>query len=313
MCSATFGGAGAGTVAPVPDVSVVIPARDADATLPRTLAALAAQTFPRERFEVIVADDGGVTAARGADRVVPVEGAPRGPGAARNAGGAVARAAVLAFTDADCAPEPAWLERGLAAMDRADLVQGAVRPERPPGPFDRTVWVSRPGGLFETANLFVRRDVFCALGGFPPGLTPRGGKELGEDVLLGWAAKRSGARVAFAQDAVVAHAVFERTAKEFIADRARLAAFPALADAVPELRSALFWRRLFLTRRSAAFDAALLGLIIRRRAAALPYAALVVRDARTRGTKAAAANVAADAVGAAALAAGSIRQRAPVL
>ena len=302
----------------MPDVSVVIPARDAAATLPKTLAALAAQTFPRDRFEVIVADDGSADATRAlaeaspvVDRVVPV-GGRGGPGAARNAGAAQARGAILAFTDADCFPEPAWLERAVAAMGEADLVQGLVRPERDPAPFDRTVWVSSPGGLFETANLLVRRDLFAALGGFPAGLRPGGGKEMGEDVLFGWAARRSGARVAFAADAVVLHAVFARGPRAFVDERRRLAAFPALVAAVPELRSAVLWRRGFLSARSAAFDAALLGLLARRPAGALPYAAMVAADARRAGPRVAAARAIADAVGAAALLRGSIRHRSPL-
>ena len=158
----------AGTVARVPDVSVVIPARDAAATLPRTLEALARQTLPRERFEIVVADDGSRDGtgelARAADRVVAVgSGGGRGardtaveagsgeavatqgrdgPGAARNAGAAVASAPVLAFTDADCFPEPRWLEEGLAALADADLVQGVVR-LRGPGQSTASVCSSR--------------------------------------------------------------------------------------------------------------------------------------------------------------------------
>src|SRR6201995_4521856 len=45
------------TVAAMGRVSVIVPARDARATLPRTLAAIAAQDLA-ESFEVIVVDDG---------------------------------------------------------------------------------------------------------------------------------------------------------------------------------------------------------------------------------------------------------------
>ena len=319
----------------MPDVSVVIPARNAAATLPRTLDALAAQS--RNAGDVIVVDDRSTDAtaalAEAHDAVTMVvrlgEGVGgvakvstngdgqtattatvaterSGPGAARNAGARIATGPVLAFTDADCFPRPDWLERAVDALDDADLVQGRVTPERPPGPYDRTVYVDAHGGLFETANLLITRELFDRLGGFEPGWTPAGGKELGEDTWLGWRARRLGARVAFAPDAVVEHAVIPRGAPGYIAERRRLAAFPAMVDRVPELRSALCWRRPFLTKRSAAFDAAAVGVLtaaITRRPAALalavPYLTQRPRPAQT----------AADAVGAAALRAGSVRAR----
>jgi cellulose synthase/poly-beta-1,6-N-acetylglucosamine synthase-like glycosyltransferase len=297
----------------VPDVSVVIPARDAAATLPRTLAALGAQTLDRSRVEVIVVDDASTdaTASIAGEHARVVRLAERaGPGAARNAGVRVASGAVVAFTDADCFPEPGWLEHGLAALAGADLVQGRVVPERPPGRWDRTVRVPGLFGLFETANLLVRRPLLDALGGFEPGWAPLGGKELGEDTWLGWRARRAGARTSFAPDAVVAHAVVPRGRAGYVAERARLVAFPSLVRRIPELRGALCWQRVFLSRRSAAFDAATAGVLAaaltRRRAPlllALPY--LAERPGPTAVT--------ADAVGAAALLAGSIRARSVLL
>ncbi len=38
------------------------------------------------------------------------------------------------------------------------------RPEAAPGPFDRTLWVTGAWGLFESANLFVRRETFERVG-----------------------------------------------------------------------------------------------------------------------------------------------------
>jgi len=298
----------------VPDVRVIVPARDAAATLPRTLAALAAQTTSATAEVVVVDDcsrDATARVARDAGARVVRLGTPAGPGAARNAGAAGATAPALAFTDADCVPRRGWLEHGLACLERgADLVQGAVHPERPPGPYDRTVAVTAPSPLFQTASLFVRRELFARLGGFPPGVTPFGGKELGEDVLFGHAALAAGARTAFAPEAAVEHAVEPRGPLAFAAERARLVAFPELTRRAPGLRAA-YARRLFLTRRSGAFDLALAGAAaaaVKRRpellALAVPYAATY----RPRP-----AQVAADAVACAALLAGSVRARTPVL
>jgi hypothetical protein len=280
-----------------PRVAVVVPARGAGATLPRTLAALEAQAGAPE-VEVHVVDDA----------------AGRGPAAARNEGVRRSSAPLLAFTDADCFPEADWLSRGLAALERADLVQGAVLPERDPGPFDRTLYVRGPNGLFETASLFCRRDLFERLGGFEERwLVPPDGKELGEDVLFGWRARRAGARVAFEPAAIARHAVFPRGPHGYVRERARLAAFPALAKRIPELRSTTLHRRLFLTERSLAFDAALAGLATGRPLLAAPYAARVARDGRREGGRVAAARMVADAAALGALVRGTVREGSVVL
>ena len=312
----------------MPAVSVIVPARDAAATLPATLAGLAAQSLDAP-VELVVVDDGSHDAtarlARAAGATV-VPGAGAGPAEARNRGAAAAGASVLAFLDADCAPTPRWLEAGLAALEGADLLQGAVCP--PPGaaigPFDRTLWVTRPHGLYETANLFVRRELFDRLDGFESWLRPRRGIELGEDVWFGWRARRAGARIVFSSEALVHHTVFPRGPRAYAAERARLRFFPAMTARIPELREAFLYRRLFLSSRTAAFDLALAGAAVavaRRRPTALlaaaPYARLAYRDAHRGGRRRApavlAADLVADAIGAGALLTGSAQARTPVL
>src|SRR4051812_24734378 len=130
-----------------PAVSVVIPARNAEATIRATLDALAAQQADAP-FEVIVVDDGSTDGTVAATRQAPLDvrvvaSRGRGAGAARNAGVAAARAEVIAFTDADCAPDPGWLREGLTALEGRDLVQGAVLPRADVavGPWDRTLAV----------------------------------------------------------------------------------------------------------------------------------------------------------------------------
>jgi glycosyltransferase involved in cell wall biosynthesis len=314
----------------VTEVSVIIPARDAAATLGETLEALTGQDFEGE-YEVIVVDDGSrddtaAVAGSAPGRVTVVRQAPAGPGPARNRGVAESSGSVLAFTDADCVPTPGWLRAGVAALAEADVVQGAVRPHPDEilRPFDRTVWVNGEVALYETANLLVGRPLFDLLGGFEDWLgTDVIGKPLAEDVWFGWRARRHGARIAFCAEALVHHAVFRRSLPEYARERIRLAYIPAIVERIPELRGELLFARLFLNRRTAAFDAAVVGALAalatgsRRPAiAGLPYAWIAARGAgrwRLRAPQALLGDLAADCVGALALLAGGVRRRTPVL
>jgi glycosyltransferase involved in cell wall biosynthesis len=307
-------------------VSVVIPARDAEAMIGRTVAAVRAQELDGA-FEVIVVDDGStdrtrLVAEEAGARVVR-NATPAGPADARNAGVAAATAPLIAFTDADCVPAPGWLRAGLDALEDADLVQGRVEPEPgvPVGPFDHVISVGAETGLYETANLFVARAWFDRVGGFRPFMDPAAG-HFGEDLVFGWAVRRAGGRLAFAADALVHHEVIARPASAWIRERRRLRLFPMATREVPELRGRYFLK-IFLSRRTALFDlavVALLAAVVLRRPAlallALPYARVrferygrIERWIVMRNL----ALVAGDAVGLAALAAGSVSARRLVL
>jgi len=316
----------------IPQASVIVPARNARATLPRTLAALAGQDFDAD-YEVIVVDDGSTDrtaaaarSARGPVRVMSQ--APSGPAAARNLGAAHSSGAVLAFCDADVYPTRGWLRAGLQSLATADLVQGMVVPDplSPLGPFDRTIWVMSAVGLWEAANLFVRRELFEQIGGFDDGIRPPTGKPLAEDVLFGQTARELGARSRFCPEALAHHAVFERDWRAYAGERWRRRFFPAIARAAPGLRRSFFYRRWFLDARSARFDLALAGGIAAFASgspapllAAAPYLR-VLRAHAQRGQTAgrsgltvALVDVAADLVSLGALLHGSVRYRAAVL
>lgn len=194
-------------------VSVVIPVRDGAATLARCLDAIAAQTHRPE--EVIVVDNGSRDGSAELAHRHPVGARlayePRpGSYAARNAAVRSAAGEVIAFTDADCTPSPVWIAAGLAAVAGGfDLAAGRVVPEVSAQPsmwekfdaghhVDQRKYVAE-GGFGATANLFVHRHVFAAVGPFDAKLRSGGDKE------LCLRATRAGFRLGYVPDAVVGH------------------------------------------------------------------------------------------------------------
>lgn len=325
------------------EVSVVVSARDAEATIRATLDGLLEQR-DAPLFEVIVVDNGSRDATADIVRNHPL--VPRmiqrerggGPGVARNDGAAAASGRVLAFTDADCAPSPRWITEGALAARSADLVQGLVlpMPGSRVGPYDRTLAVTSEYGLYETANLFVHRAWFERVGGFTDWVAFEDGdrarrvkvpdRPFGEDAWFAWRARRLGARTAFSREALVHHAVFPGDVRTFISEQIRLRHFPPLLARIPELRRIFAWRHVFLSRRTAAFDAALVCIVgaaaVRSPlllAGLVPYVELLRREvSRFRLTPGdaiayALALLARDAVGFTALLRGSVEARSPLL
>ena len=173
--------------------SVVMPAFNAATYIERTLATVAAQTYPP--LELLVVDDGstddtcaivesfGATVA--AFRVLLLRTAHRGPGAARNAGVRAARADWVAFLDADDLWRPAKLERARAAIeeypdsnffchnervlhvDGHESVNNYGAAHDPSRPLAAQLYERN---LFSTSAVVSRRDDILAAGGFDEGL-----------------------------------------------------------------------------------------------------------------------------------------------
>jgi glycosyltransferase involved in cell wall biosynthesis len=167
-----------------PLVSVVVPVRNGASTLDSCMHALTTQSLPRERFEVVVVDDG---SDDGSAEIADAAGArvlrrsPGGAGAARNAGWQSARAAWIAFTDADCVPSRSWLRSYATEIDGrgTDLLGAAGRTlglesETPAacfvdlvGGLDGERYLEHPKFPFApSCNLLYRRDALERVGGF---------------------------------------------------------------------------------------------------------------------------------------------------
>jgi GT2 family glycosyltransferase len=186
-------------------VSVIVPVHRHWDLVPELVTALAAQTL--QGFEtILVNDDEAPAPALPPGLPCRVLHAP-GPGsyAARNAGAAVARGQLFAFTDADCRPDPGWLAAFMAAPPGA-LLAGPVRMTAPARTacaryelvrgIPQARYVAR--GYAATANLAVPAEVFRALGGFE-------NRRSGGDAEFCRRAGRAGHPLVLVPDATVAH------------------------------------------------------------------------------------------------------------
>ncbi len=206
---------------PEPIVSIVVPTYNRPAKLQACLGALAALDYPRERFEVVVVDDGSPTPL---DAVVApfrerldvnlIHQRNAGPATARNSGAAIARGELLAFTDDDCAPEPNWLavleREHRAAPDRmiggrminsyADNVYSAASQELIAYLYAYYESQGQPR-LFVTSNVAVPTQAFRTLGGFETRFALAAGED--REFCDRWLDR--GGSLTYAPDAVVHH------------------------------------------------------------------------------------------------------------
>lgn len=243
-----------------PAVSVVVPTYHRPLALRRAVRSVLAQEGAELAEVVIALSDPAADADRRAaeglaeDHRVRIVEAPRpGPAAARNAAIRAARAPLIALLDDDCEVQPGWLAAGVAALDAADLVQGRTLPERARRGYERSLWVDRLTGLWESCNLFVRREAVDDAGLFDEHLNPTGtvGKHWGEDTEWGWRLVRAGARPAYADGALVLHAVEPRTFVGWLRRRTEIRWFPYLVTIAPEVRGR-FHHDYFFNRRHVA-------------------------------------------------------------
>ena len=155
-------------------LSIILPVLNEADTLPETLAAL--QPLRWQGHEILVvdggSDDGTSAVAAGlADRVLA---APRGRGRQMNAGAAVARGEVLLFLHADTRLPAAAGESIAATLRARSRVWGRfdVRLSGSAWPLRIIEWsMNRRSCLTGMATgdqaIFVTRDAFTSVGGFP--------------------------------------------------------------------------------------------------------------------------------------------------
>ncbi len=276
------------------EISVIIPTHNRRDSLRRTLAALAHQQYPTDRFEVIVSIDDSTDGtvemlAEGTFpytlRTVRSDGA-RGAAAARNFGAAAAQGRLLVFVDDDIEASPSLLAAHDCAHERgAHATTGYLRTTSAHARdfFQVTLrgwWeamfsrMRRPGHRHTfrdvlTGNCAVDAGLFRRVGGFDEDLLCHEDYELGVRLLV------AGAEIEFVEDAAAvhhecttAHRCFVRKRHEGRADVQMVRKHPHLLAQLP----------------LGAFDhyPPQVGLQIARRVFDHPKAASLLAAARTR-------------------------------
>ncbi|EHJ61949.1 dolichyl-phosphate mannose synthase related protein [Novosphingobium pentaromativorans US6-1] len=215
-----------------PLISVIIPVWNGSDVIGRCLTALREQTLPAGQFEVIVVDNGStdnsVQIAREFPEVVVYTEQRPGSYAARNRGLAHARGRYIAFTDADCRPDPHWLEKALKGAERnprAGVLAGQICLFEE-GEFSNALFsdyerlfsfpqaFARRGNC-ATANWMSRREIFDKLGGFDENL------KSGGDRAMALRIRGAGYPLVYVPEMIVGHPV-RATREELIRKRRRL-------------------------------------------------------------------------------------------
>ncbi len=207
---------------PAPGFSIVVPTYNRPQRLAECAAAFCALQYDRERFEVIVVDDGSPRLDEVREALRPfsgridlrlIEQGHAGPAAARNLGAGAARHEHIAFTDDDCRVDPGWL---VALAQRFAAHPGALLGGRTVNAltdnacaeasqalvaFLLDYFIAQGAPFFASNNIAVARATFERVGGFDLRFPLAGG----EDREFCARYNGSGCGLVYAEDAVVTH------------------------------------------------------------------------------------------------------------
>ncbi len=205
-----------------PFISIIIPARNAQATLKKCIDSILNLNY--RDYEILIINDGSTDETGkillGYHGIKIVTTAGIGPSRVRNMAVEFARGEFIAFTDADCIVPKDWLERLLEGFDYSpEAVSCGGRQELPDdaSAFQKKVFLlmnkigfvsdyMRRGEnrIIEVPHnasccVMYKKDIFLKAGGFLEDLWP------GEDVELDYKLKNSGYKLVFNPKALVFH------------------------------------------------------------------------------------------------------------
>jgi GT2 family glycosyltransferase len=205
----------------LPKISIIVAVYNCEAHIATCLTSLLNQDYPREKLEIIIADNGSTDKTKDLILQFPVtyvlENTVQSSYAARNTGARQATGEGLAFFDADQEADPSWLRQLINGWQ--DPQYGAFAGKYIPMGQDTNLagkyWHQQEASQFRTefadheipklggGNTLIRRSVFEELGGFDSQMISWG------DFDFSYRLKKKGYRVKYNAAALVKH--FERT------------------------------------------------------------------------------------------------------
>src|SRR3990172_10127958 len=162
-------------------ISVIVPAYNAQKTIHQSIEALLAQEYPKERYEVIIIDDGSSDGTADVVKAYPVKymhQRNQGPATARNAGAREAGGEIMLFTDSDCVPFANWIAEMVKPFEDKEVVavKGAYKNKQKSMvarfaqlEFEERFEMLKKAesiDMVDTYSAGYRRDLFMAAGGF---------------------------------------------------------------------------------------------------------------------------------------------------
>ncbi len=194
-------------------LSIIIPTHNSELTIKQCIESLTSQSFPREKFEIIVVDDGStdqttsIAKKAGADSIITTE--PCFQGKARNIGVQNAKANLLGFIDSDCEASDGWIETIIKELESLQAITGAIDNGNTQSKIawaeyfvefcafnefmKRSVIRTMPG-----CNIACLKEIFMKAGGFSE-------ERLSEDILFGQALRRKGVEQIFVPELKIKH------------------------------------------------------------------------------------------------------------